>query len=153
MRELLKPPTRISICYPSREFLIEKDRWITSVTLWNEGGSGLRVSSFLHDITKRIELGGLSFERVQSAHTGDECFDLPMSFSDGVDLEKVIVVEDGKRVEFGIRVTARNSDRIIILPNAMPYTLAIQSPGVSPRFFEPQYGFEDCEFENWICAD
>ncbi len=148
-RELAKPYTQISIIYPNKSSLKEKNRWVSSVTLWDKNHVGLRITPNMNDVAERIEVGSLSFKRVDEADERDEFFELSEGYSNGTLLQKIILTESGKRIEAGMIVTAPNEAHILIVPNVMPYTLAIRCEEIAPRFFEPEYPLNEYVVESW----
>lgn len=145
--ELSRPFSRISLIYPNKSFLLEKNRWLSSVTLWESAKSGLRISSKMYNVEKRVEVGSLNFDRVIEADQRDEFFKLPDSFSSGTFLQKIILHESGKRVESGIIISASDDAQILVVPNAMPNMLAIRCTGLDLPFFEPEYSMEEYVIE------
>jgi len=148
-RELARPFTRISIVYLNKPSLEEKKRWASSITLWDSNDEGVRISATINDVADRVEVGSLSFEKVTKANEGDEFFELSESFSNGTLLSKVILHESRKYIETGIIITAPNEAQIMIVPNAMPYTLAVRCEEVGAQFFEPEYPLEEYVIESW----
>jgi len=147
--ELSKPFNKISLLYGNESTLIENRRWASIVTLWRADGVGLKVYPKMYDIAFRQEAGGLCFERITKADNREEFFILPESFSDGTLLQKVILNECEKRIETGIVITAADEAQILLVPNAMPCTLAIQCKVVAPKYFEPEYSIDEYIIEDW----
>lgn len=141
-RELSRPFTHVSIIYPNKSFLIEKTRWIGSATFWRSDKTGLKITPTIHQIDYRLEVGSLSFERVMAADQRDEFHMLPNNFSNSIRLQKLILVESGKRIESGIKITASDEAQIIVLPNAMPLSLAMRCNEIELSHFEPEYSID-----------
>lgn len=148
-KELAKPFIRLSINYANKSFLMEKDRWASSITLWDEQNLGIRVTPRMIDLAERLEVGSLSFERVEIADRQDEFFNLSESYSEGTLLHKIVLNEAGKCIETGFIITAPNEAQIMVVPNAMPCTLAIRCEEIALKFFEPEYDLEEYVVENW----
>ena len=146
---LMQPFARASVIYPNKDILAEKHRWISSVTLWNENGEGVRITPVMNDVADRLEVGSLSFESVAKADGQDEFFELSGSYSNGTLISKIILNESGKTIETGIIIKAPNDTEITIVPNAMPYTLAVKCEEITSGFFEPEYALEDYVVEGW----
>lgn len=149
-KELNKPFTQISVAYPDNVLMTDKNRWASSLTLWGSDRTGLRVISIMNDIAHRVEVGSLSFARVERVDKNDVFFKLPGSYSNETILQKIIINESGSRIETGIQIAAPNGSQILIVPNAMPQTLAIQCDDIALEFFEPEYSLEDYAFEDWL---
>ena len=147
--ELSKPFTKISVLYGNQSTLIEKRRWASIVTLWRADGVGLKIYPKMYDIANMQEAGSLCFDRIRKADNRDDFFKLPDTFSNGTLLQKVILNECGKRIETGIVITAANDAQILLVPNSMPYTLAIRCKAIGPDYFEPEYSIEEYVIEGW----
>ena len=147
--ELRKPFVRISINYGNNAHLVEKERWVNSVTLWDADKMGLRILPFMTDVAKRVEVGSFSFERVTESFDGDVFFALDKSFSEKTSLKKIIVKETNHIVETGFVIFSSTGAQILIVPNAMPYTLAIRCEGIGTKFFEPEYSLGWYEIADW----
>ena len=148
--DLIKPLTHFSLSYPNESFLIEKDRWIGSVTFWSGSQYGLKICPNLHDLAPRVEVGSLSFEKVKAAKENDARIALPKSFSQGTHLEKATIIEVDTKIESGIKITSATSDYFLILPNVLPFTLAPKISTYSLKYFEPEYSLDDYKFESYI---
>lgn len=146
-KELSRPFTQVSIIHPNKSFLIEKTRWIGSVTLWGSDRIGLKITPKMHDIDYRLEVGSLYFERVMVADQGDEFYTLPNSFSAGTLLQKLILTESRKHIESGINIIAFDESQILVVPNAMPFSLAMRCTGVELSHFEPEYSLGEYAVE------
>ncbi|MEP6342623.1 MAG: hypothetical protein ABJ275_04850 [Maricaulaceae bacterium] len=148
-KALAKPFERISIIYPNKAFLKDKNRWISSITLWDNHNVGLRIKPVMNDLAERLEVGSLSFDHVMVADKRDEFFDLPEGYSKGSLPKKMTLNESGHVIESGIIITEPNGTQILIVPNAMPYTLAIRCSEITSKFFEPEYALEDYIIQTW----
>ncbi len=149
VEELKKPFERISVCYPNRDFLVETDRWISSLTLWRADGSGLRISSFVSDVAKRLEVGSLAFVHVEAPTDGEEVFKVQNSFNEIIELKKFVLDEKHRRIESGFYIVGANGAKLLVVPNAMPNNLAIQGDGMNLSFFEPEYDLAEYRVVDW----
>ena len=126
----------------------QKNRWVSSLTIWNEDHSGIKIASKMYDLAYKLEVGSLSFTTVKYPEDGPEIHALPKSFSSSKTLQIMLIQEPGYRIESGLKITASDGAEILIVPNAMPYTLAVQYPGCELKYFEPDYNLEHYELEN-----
>ena len=146
-KELSRPFTQLSIIYLNTPTLIEKTRWLSSVTLWENNKVGLKISTIMHDVDYRLEVGSLYFERVVVKDQRDEFYKLPDSFSTGAIIQKLIVTESGKRIESGIRITTSDEAQILLVPNAMPLSISMRCTELNLSHFEPEYSIDEYSVE------
>ncbi len=117
------------------------------VTLWDSRQQGLRIRSSMYDVAERMEVGVLCFEMAKKPHSKEVFYSLPKSFSKGTKLQKFVIEESGYVLESGLRIEAGNGDNIVIVPNAMPFSLAIHCTGIELNGFEPEYDLEEYELK------
>ena len=134
-KELSKSFVRLSLLHPNKSTVIDSDRWASSVTLWTSDQQGLQIKSRMCDVAERTEVGVLSFGIINEINPEEVFYSLSKSFSNGTKFLKLIVNESGNTLESGLKIVASNGDQIIIVPNAMPYSLAISSTGMGVEIF------------------
>lgn len=151
--ELSRPLIGISLLYPNKAFLLEKNRWVSIVTLWDDNKNGLKISPKMVDTNKREEVGVLTFEHVNNADKAGDFYKLSDKFSKCEQLQKMLIIEAGTRIETGVVIKTANHGKILICPNAMPNCLAIHCTEIELPFFEPEYSLDKYELENWKFAE
>jgi hypothetical protein len=121
------------------------------LTLWRADGTGLQISSRMHDIAERLEIGVLEFALVAAemkepkrSVTGVRQLsfakvDLPTSFHNNNHVTKLVISEAGTTADSGILITAADGNEIVIVAGVMPYSLAIRGIFSAPRIFQPEY--------------
>lgn len=116
-----------------------------SVTLWPSNGPGLRIFSQMIDIgkfksgTAYLEEGILNFEFIENPELDQIFVELPDTFQSDVVIEKLVLyfsdmlkndevdlIIDETEYETGIQFTSLSGDSLVILPNAMPYCIAVK---------------------------
>jgi hypothetical protein len=125
-----------------------------ALTLWRADGTGLQISSRMHDIAERLEIGVLKFDLVAAEKKEPRRsvmgarqlsfakVDLPASFRSNNYVTKLVISEGGATADSGILITAGGGNEIVIVAGAMPYSLAIRGIFSRPRIFEPAYDLE-----------
>jgi hypothetical protein len=113
------------------------------LTLWRKDGTGLRLSSEMHDVAIRSEVGVLRFEPVSAPLTGEVFADLPPAFHRSVDASKLTIREANAVAESGISIIASDGSEIVVVASAGPCCLAVLGALTSlPHIFEPEYPME-----------
>lgn len=118
-------------------YLAEAPTTIDALTLVRPDGSGLLIRSEMAVLSSRVEVGVLSFQRVR-------CLEgvygtIAPSFHDIKYVEKLVIDEQGIRVESGILLKNEKDNELIVVAAAMPCTLAVLGL-ISPAIdFSPEY--------------
>lgn len=113
------------------------------VTLWHRSGAGTRITSTMHDVSERIEVGVLSATRVDAPLDDEEFFGAPTEFSVSLNLTNLFVDVERYRLESGFILTGRGGRELVIVSGAYPYSLALGGFGDAPHRFEPEYPLDD----------
>lgn len=97
-------------------------------TLWLRlcDGRILRVGVDMHDLSGWEEIGTLTFE-VVGADDSPEMVNLPSSWSEVLEIQKLIYISDEVEAECGFTLCTFKGDQLTVLPGADVYTLAIQA--------------------------
>jgi hypothetical protein len=131
--ELRRPIKQVSLEFPI------PNTGPNSVTLWRSNEDGLRLCTEMHDVAERIEVGVLNFKQVSSHRTDERIADVASAFQSEIAVSKLIVHESGTSAESGLILKASNSDEIVIVAGAYPYSLAVLGVPPMPHIFEPEY--------------
>lgn len=92
------------------------------ITLWRPSGDGIQVTSKMHELNDRNEIGTLSFELVRG-ESGDS---VTAEWQAEIrEIERVSVIEHDWRASIGVRLIGQKDDRYEILAGVGPYTLAL----------------------------
>ena len=107
-----------------------------TVTLWRLDGTGLEISSEVHDVAERLEIGNLRFAWQDGPAEADQFFPetqypSPLSTANQLNVVKLTITESGSSAEGGIILSDESGKSIAILAAAYPYCVAIT--GVSPE--------------------
>jgi hypothetical protein len=107
-------------------------------TLWLRlcDGRTLRVNVDMHDLSGWEEIGTLTFE-VVGADDPPEMVNLPTSWSEVREIQKLVYNSDECEAECGFTLCSRSGDQLAVVPGADIYTLAIQAP-FYPSLFTPE---------------
>lgn len=109
------------------------------VTLWRQDGAGLRLSSKMHDVAERREVGLLQFEYASSPKDSETVVDIASAFNGPITVFKLVIHESGTSVESGIVLKARDESEIVVVAGTFPYFLALEGVLPAPYAFEPEY--------------
>ena len=131
--ELCKPLDRVS-------YWIEHPAWggPTSVVLWRTDGSGLTVSSKMHDIAPRCEIGVLNFTRGRFSTEDTKVINLESTFHGNITASKLVINESGTSAESGIILEAGGKE-LIVVAGGFPFTLAVSGLNIEALDFQPEY--------------
>ena len=110
-----------------------------SVTLWRQDGTGLRVSSEMHDVAERKEVGLLQFGCVSLPKDNETIMDIPAAFNSPITVFKLVIHESGASVESGMVLKASDGSEIVVVAGAYPHFLALGGVLPAPYTFEPEY--------------
>lgn len=134
--------TALSQEFKTLSLALRDGRWAPSVTLWSKG-LGVKIQSQVYDVSDRLEVGVLKFSRVKHPQLEEKKYSLQNLFAKGSKIQKLIIHESGCTLESGLMIEASNGDNIVIVPNAMPFSVAISSSIVKFDYFEPEYPLKD----------
>ncbi len=109
------------------------------VTLWRQDGTGLRLSSEMHDVAERKEVGVLQFRSVSSPKDSETVVDVPSAFNGPLRAFKLVIKESGVIAESGIVLKGSDGSQIVVVPAAFPHLLAIQGLLPASYSFDPEY--------------
>jgi hypothetical protein len=110
-----------------------------TVTLWLTSGEGFRLTSSMHDLGDRIEVGILKVELVVQPLQDEASVDLPWSFRNGGSISKLAIEQSGTRAESGVLLRSGEGDEIIILPAAFQHRLYVGGVDAAPQQVTPEY--------------
>jgi len=138
--ELAKPFTKMSIrCMNYGQPM--------SATLWRQDGTGLEISSEVHDVAEKREVGNLLFALKHEISEVDSFFPenvypSPLSAMKDLTVVKLTIFESGSSAEGGVLLTDEDGKSIAILTAAYPYCIATK--GVSPEMdkFASEYDLD-----------
>ena len=105
-----------------------------SVTLWRQDGTGLRLSSQMHDVAERAEVGVLRFEYASLPKDGETVVAIASAFNGHITVFKLVIHESGTSAESGIVLKASDGGEIVVVPNVYPYFLALAGGASAVRF-------------------
>ena len=144
----LPDPLAVEVIKPIRMVSIESFGPLDMphlLTLWRPDGSGLRVHAEMRQISERMEIGVLSFERFNSPSGSEVMLPIASGFDQQVDAFKLVVHESGVTAESGILLRAQNGSEITIVAGAFPLTIAVDGVVQRPHIFEPEYPMKEYE--------
>lgn len=121
----------------------------TSITLWPDDGSAVRIHSQMHDIAERREVGVLEFENADIPFRNEIKLSIPRSFNTPLAVSKLLIVESNAAAESGIVLAAEDGREIVIVAGVSPYSLAIDGIYSAPHAFEPEYPMEKYIRSEW----
>lgn len=133
--ELTKPLERISVQFDPHGKPVH-------VTLWRTDGTGLGLSSAMHDVAERREVGVLELDCVPLPSEHEAVFDVRSQFGHELTVSKLIIEESGTKAESGVNIKSARGDEIVIVAGAFPFSLAIRGLTSGPQLFEPEYPIE-----------
>jgi hypothetical protein len=133
--ELTKPLQRLS--------LIEGfDERFMAITLWRLDGTSLTISSQMHDIADKVEVGQLCFELASDPEENQITVDLPPSFQNSIHPFKLTGHECGSEYESGLTLRTDADENLTILTADFPFKLVILgSTKIAPKGV-PEYSLE-----------
>ncbi|GGY42002.1 hypothetical protein [Parvularcula lutaonensis] len=104
---------------------------------------GTAITLFIEmiDIEERLEVGRLNVG-VDSCIASLCAEKIPLPEGDR-SITELISVEEHATIESGIEILWEQGQKMTIVPNAMPCSLAIAAPGFPDRYFEPEYALSD----------
>ena len=114
------------------------------ITLWHTKWEGVRISSQMHDVAERLEVGVLHFEKISTLDSHAKVFDFDPQLRPhhGVTM---IIREAGISLESGVKLFFQNGQELLVLPADFPCALAVSGsclPGINST---PEYKVEDYE--------
>jgi hypothetical protein len=136
--ELIKPIAQISL-------QLDTQGRPMSATLWRSDGTGLRIQSEMHDVAERREVGVLKFSNASFPSEDAKIVDVRSRFGPELVVSKLIIHESGTSAESGIVMKSMAGHEILIVPSAMPYSLAVGGVLRGPHIFEPEYPIDRYE--------
>ena len=110
-----------------------------TVTLWLTSGEGFRLTSCMHDLDERIEVGILKVELMVHPQEDEASVDLPWSFRNGGSISKLSFEQSGVKAESGVLLRSRDGDEIIIVAAASPHLLYVAGADAPPQQVVPEY--------------
>jgi hypothetical protein len=113
----------------------------TQVTLWFGNEDGLRISSEMHDVAYRTEIGSLCFERVTQPFPDELLLDI-VGFADSVRAQKLTISDEGHTIEAGVSFLGSAGVELIICAAAFPCHLFISGINTLPQNISPEYPLE-----------
>jgi hypothetical protein len=103
----------------------------------------IEISSNMHVVGERDELGALRFAMSKDQNRYGLKIDVPPAFGTVTAIDKLVLVEEQIRVESGIVFRNGNGSDIVIVASARPFGLAISVPWPSPLAkFDPECDLE-----------
>lgn len=131
--ELIRPLNRVSA-----EFFIPNSgpRY---VTCWRVDGSGLRISTEMHDLAEKCEVGALTFELVSKLGSNEKVFELDASFRGQITASRLLIEESGATIESGVILESGMGSEIVIVAGAYPYSLTVLGRDLGYMSFDPEY--------------
>jgi hypothetical protein len=103
----------------------------------------IEISSRMHDVGDRAEVGVLRFAKGKGQNLDGLNIDLPSAFGTVATVEKLVIIEQEVRAESGIVFKNAKGEEIVIVASAWPFGLAISIPWSSPLpKFNPEYDLE-----------
>lgn len=136
--ELKKRITRVSLSFTAPNSVLG------FVTLWRADDDGLRLSTDMHDVTERREVGVLKVERVTEPRPNDVFVDLSSAYRGDLTPSKLVIQESGTTAESGIALAAATGEELVIVAAAYPYSLAVKglATATGSDLFNPEYPLE-----------
>jgi hypothetical protein len=115
-----------------------------AVHLHHHSGIVTEISSQMHDIAPRTEVGVLKFSTVGGKSTNGLTFELEGMFFTATSIEKLVITEGEFEAESGLVLTYPRQTEIVIVASTAPYVLAIKLPWETPALtFSPEYPLKD----------
>jgi hypothetical protein len=104
----------------------------------------VEISSSMHDIGERAEVGVLRFAIGKDQKRFGLEIDLPPAFGAITAIDKLVIVEQQVMAESGLVLRNVNGEEIVIVASAFPFVLAISVPWATrlPEF-DPEYDLEE----------
>ena len=132
------PALAVGLCSGLSAYATDVPNVGTPSTLWLRlcDGRTLRVSVDMHDLSGLEEIGTLSFE-VVSADDVPEMVNLPGSWADVREVQKLVYSSDECEAECGFALCTSSGDQLTVVPGADVYALAIEAP-FRQRPFAPE---------------
>jgi hypothetical protein len=131
--ELSKPIRQVSVD------LVVPHNGPRFVTLWRSDKTGLRPYTEMHDVAERKEVGVRTFEEVSAPRPHEMTAEVALPFQGEIVVSKLIIHESGRSAESGVILRAGNSDEIVIVAGAYPYSLAVGGVPSLHDIFKPEY--------------
>ncbi|MCL2590963.1 MAG: hypothetical protein FWD67_08840 [Betaproteobacteria bacterium] len=133
--ELVMPFRKVSLSFHMRPL------WEpSSLTLWRDDGSGIRISARTHAVAERLEVGVLAFELVNEYAPGERVVVLLDGFDVPITVTKLLKDEAGSILESGVILKAALYSEIIVVAGVSPCSIAVQGvlDGL-PHIFDTEY--------------
>jgi hypothetical protein len=94
------------------------------VTFWHNEKDGTSVSSQMHDVDVKLEVGVLRIERIATLDINDSVINFPTPLIPS-EIWKLQITKNGTSLESGLRFIFTNAQELIILPADFPCFLSI----------------------------
>jgi hypothetical protein len=123
---------------------------LNSITLWRADGSGIKIFNEMHDVTERLEVGVLNFERVIALPKYEcisETIDLDTGFQNELKVFKLVIEESGILAESGIEIMTLGGAKIVIVASGFPCNLEVQGVKVAAVLRGPEYPLNEYQRE------
>jgi hypothetical protein len=112
------------------------------LTLHRADGSNIRIGSKMYDIGYRVEVGSLAFSPSTETAGNVITFDLASEPLRPLRVLRLRIRESGVQIESGVIIECEGNRRVVIVPGAYPYSLAIDGLFSRAHAFEPEYPLE-----------
>jgi hypothetical protein len=110
-----------------------------TLTLWLTSGEGFRLTSSMHGLANRIEVGILEVEMVVQPSPDEPSVDLPWSFRNGGTISKLLIEQSEIRAESGVLLRSGEGDEVLIVAAAFPHHLYVSGVSTPPQEVTPEY--------------
>ena len=110
-----------------------------TITLWLTSGEGFRLTSSMHTLADRIQVGILQIELVVHPLPDETFVDLPWTFRKGGSIAKLVIEQNETRADSGLLLRSADADEITIVAAAFPHRLYVGGADTPPQEVTPEY--------------